>query len=137
MMTARRIGRAVNGSYVEFSSSTPRRPPMEPSWLVLGGWVSTLCSTRVCAWVTEAPDKPAAVPGCRWPRLFLRCAIRPPTDSPPWIGVDRITNWSVSAGHSGEHPVTRPPDRRDRRTRHNGAVTQSQRSFYDEVGGDE
>jgi hemoglobin len=35
----------------------------------------------------------------------------------------------------GEHPVTRPADRRDLRTRHNGAVTQPQRSFYDEVGG--
>jgi hypothetical protein len=36
MMTARRMGRAVNGSYVEFNSSTLRRPQIEPS-LVLGG----------------------------------------------------------------------------------------------------
>ncbi|BBY92771.1 hypothetical protein MGALJ_24400 [Mycobacterium gallinarum] len=59
MMTARRMGRAVNGSYVEFSRSTRRRPHSEPS-LVLGGWVSTLCRTRDCECDTAGPDKPAA-----------------------------------------------------------------------------
>ena len=54
-------------------------------------WVSTLCKTRDCACVTAGPDKPAAAPWCRWPRLFLRCAIRPPMDSPPRIGDKRTT----------------------------------------------
>src|SRR5215470_1199069 len=78
---------------------------MEPS-LVLGGWLSTLCKTRDCACVTAGPDKPAAAPWCRWPRPFLRCAIRPPTDSPPRIGDNRTTILPVFAGRRREHSVT-------------------------------
>ena len=39
------------------------------------------------------------------------------------------------AGQSREHRVTRPAGRPAAATRHNGGVTQPQRSFYDEVGG--
>src|SRR5580693_10016157 len=94
MTIARRIGSAVSGSYVEFSSSTRRRLQIDAlSWRV-GGWVSTLCRHDA----GPEAGNPAPPPELRWPRRLLPCAINPPRlvhyDSPPTARLLQV--WVVS-----------------------------------------
>ena len=79
-----------------------RRPHTDPP----SGGVSTLCRESE----VPAATRPVAA---RWLLIFvgfrLRCAIRPPADSPPRIGGNRTAIWSVFAGQSREQRVTTAP----------------------------
>ena len=57
MITARRIGSAVNGSKVEFSSSTRRRPQKDPS-ARRGGVPTDAVQRDVCAGADRGADDP-------------------------------------------------------------------------------
>ena len=117
-MTARRMGRAVNGSYVEFSSSTRRRPQMEPSWYWADG--CRRCAGRATAHALPrariSPPRPRGAGG-RGSSCAAPYVLRPIVHH--GLGTIARQFCAVFAGQSREHPVTRPPDRglQDQRTR--------------------